>query len=599
MSSLFRVRYQSVVAQSVGSCIRLFSILGPPADQFEVSEQYSDDRPSTPWVRQVVSGVSLMRNPKYNKGLAFMEAERDRLYLRGLLPAAVLDQEVQVERAMINVRQMTSDLDRNTYLQNLLERNERLYYRVLLDHFEELLPIINVPTIRMAAQKYGLMFRSLPRGLYISLHDKGHIHQILKNWPERKIKVVIITDGEQVGVQGDLGVHAITVAISKLALYTGAGGINPAICLPICIDVGTDNEEFLKESFYVGLKHRRIKGEAYQSLLDELVSCIYKRYGNNVFVHYEDMAASVQQEQLTRFRGQFPCYSDDLQGISASILAGIYTATKKKGSNLAQERILCVGEGQVTVNIAELISSAISEEKSCSILEARESVNIVDSKGLIVRSRGNDLEDYKLPFCHDHEQQHTLLDAIKLLKPTVLVGHCSNDKTSFPFTKQICEEMSKINQNPIIFPIQLPGDNSTCAEIFEWTEERVLLAWSPGHYENVQLNNGRTVHVSQCHTAYLYPGVAMGCLLARSTRLRNTCLLAAARTISEMVSEEELKEGRLFPRPSRIREIGLHVAKTVAQNMYDLGDATQIPKPYNLLKAVDTLMYRPNYRIYR
>jgi malate dehydrogenase (oxaloacetate-decarboxylating)(NADP+) len=254
----------------------------PIAGGIRTASNMTDDedrvgRPTTPWVRQVISGVDLMRHPKYNKGLAFSETERDRLYLRGLLPPAVLSQEVQLERTVLNIRSKDSDLDKYTYLTSLQERNERLFYRVLLENFEELLPIVHTPTVRLACQKYGLMFKSLPRGLFITLEDRGRVFRILKNWPERNVRVIVVTDGERVGNLGDLGVQAVGVPISKLSLYTACGGVAPAVCVPVVIDVGTDNEDLLRSPFYVGVRHRRVRGDAYYELLDEFLTAVKRR----------------------------------------------------------------------------------------------------------------------------------------------------------------------------------------------------------------------------------------------------------------------------------------------------------------------------------
>jgi Malic enzyme, N-terminal domain len=260
-----------------------------------------------PWVRTVISGVGIMRHPKYNKGLAFTNQERDMLHLRGLLPPAVLDLETQKKRVMINIRTKASDLERYSYMQSLQERNEGLFYTVVRENIEELLPVVHLPTVRQACRKYGLMFKSLPRSLFITRQDMGNISQVLKNWPERRIKVVMITNGHHVGPAGDLGVHAVNATIAKLSLVTAIGGIAPMLCLPIQLDLGTDSEALLKSQFYSGLRHKRVGGDAAQELMHELLSAIERRFGRQTMIFFEDMAFRDTQRLLSQYRRAPTC----------------------------------------------------------------------------------------------------------------------------------------------------------------------------------------------------------------------------------------------------------------------------------------------------
>ena len=260
------------------------------------------EQPMIPWVRSVISGVALLRHPKYNKGLAFENDERDKLYLRGLIPPAVLSLETQIQRVMINVRGMATDLERYNYLMSLQDRNERLCYIVIRQNLEELLPVVHLPTVRQACGKYGLMFRSIPKGLFLTQLDEGKVRQVLKNWPERHVKVVMITDGELVGPAGDLGVHAVNAAISKLSLVTTIGGVTPGLCLPIMTDFGTNNEELLKSQFYVGLKHKRLTGDIPDQLMHELMDALEKRFGNHTMIFFEDMTYPNAQKLLSQYR---------------------------------------------------------------------------------------------------------------------------------------------------------------------------------------------------------------------------------------------------------------------------------------------------------
>lgn len=570
------------------------------------NSQVSDEddklgRPTTPWVRQVISGVDLMRHPKYNKGLAFSEAERDRLYLRGLLPPAVLSQEVQLERAVLNIRSKESDLDKYTYMSSLHERNERLFYRVLTTYFEELLPVVSVPTVRLACQKYGLMFKSLPRGLFITLEDRGRVFRILKNWPERNVKAVVVTDGERVGSCGDLGVQAVGVPISKLSLYTACGGVEPAMCLPVVIDVGTDNEELLRSPFYVGVRHKRVRGDAYYELMDEFLSAVRRRYGNTTLIHFEDLVYDNAYKLLNMYRTEFPCFNDDIQGLGAAVLAGILGALPKAGGALSDQTFLLAGEGPQTSCIAELIAVAIAQKGSQTVLEARRNIWLVDAGGLVTRERGDSstLEDFKLPYCHSGGSCPDLLTAVRTLHPTVLIGCSTAAPAPFAFDKAVCEAMTQNARHPIILPLTPLEPEVYPEDAYEWTDGRALMATEMTRKEPVKLRDGRELHPSQCTTSYIFPGVGLGTLVSRCTKLRDEQFIAAAEAVARLVTNEDRDRGSIYPRLKDIREVSAHVAKAVAQKAYEGGFATDIPKPHNLFDRAKQVMYNPQYRRYR
>ncbi|GIL57212.1 hypothetical protein Vafri_12415 [Volvox africanus] len=557
-------------------------------------------RPTTPWVRQVISGVDLMRHPKYNKGLAFSDMERDRLYLRGLLPPAVLSQEVQLERTLLNIRSKDSDLEKSTYLQGLQERNERLFHRVLLENLEELLPVVYNPTVRLACQKYGLMFKSLPRGLFITLEDRGRVFRILKNWPERNVKLLVVSDGERVGDLGDLGVQAVGVPISKISLYTACGGIPPSITMPVMIDVGTDNEELLRSPFYVGVRHRRVRGDPYYELMDEFLTAVKRRFGNTVLVQFEEMAYDNASKLLNMYRTEFPCFNDDMAGVAAAVLAGIMAALPRTGGRLSDHRIIFVGEGAVVACIAELFATAVATQTSQTVLDARRRLWLVDSQGLVTRERGDSstLESYKLPYCHSGPDCRDLTSAVKLLKPTVLVGLSTHGTPPFPFTPEVLQTMAETCKHPLIFPLSAGMPECTAAEGYSFTEGRALVA-TEQKVEAATLPNGRTCTPSQCTSTYIFPGVALGALISRCTKLRDEQFIAAADAVSRMVTEEELSRGSIYPALSKIRDVSASVAKAVAQKAYEGGFATALPKPHNLYEAARQNMYHPQYRRYR
>nr|BAU61574.1 NADP-dependent malic enzyme [Gonium pectorale] len=583
---------ERVAAPSGGLSGRFFGSLPEDEDK--------SGRPTTPWVRQVISGVDLMRHPKYNKGLAFSDAERDRLYLRGLLPPAVLSQEVQVERILLNIRSKEGPLDKSTYLQGLQERNERLYHRVLVENIEELLPVVYTPTVRLACQKYGLMFKSLPRGLFITLEDRGRVFRILKNWPERNVKLLVVSDGERVGDLGDLGVQAVGVPISKISLYTACGGISPSIAMPVMVDVGTDNEELLRSPFYVGVRQHRVRGDAYYELMDEFLTAVKRRFGNTVLVQFEDMAYDNASKLLNMYRTEFPCFNDDMSGTAAAVLAGVMAALPKTGGRLQDHRILFAGEGAVVACVAELFATAVATQTSQTVLDARKRLWLVDSQGLVTRERGDSstLESFKLPYCHSAPECPDLLSAVKSLKPTVLIGLSTAGAPPFRFTPEVLQAMAGASQYPVIFPLSASVPECTAQEAYTHTDGRALVA-TEQRVDPVTLPNGKLVYPSQCTSTYIFPGVGLGALVSGCTKLRDEQFIAAADAVSRLVSDEELAHGSVFPSLRKIRDISASVAKAVAQKAYEGGFATALPKPHNLYEAARQSMYHPQYRRYR
>eukprot|EP00891_Asterochloris_glomerata_P000579 jgi/Astpho2/579/e_gw1.00013.23.1_t len=558
-----------------------------------------------PCLCRVISGVDLLRHPKYNKGLAFRDEERDRLYLRGLLPPAIISQDVQAQRALVNIRSLNNDLDKHTYLTSLQERNERLFYRVLNDNIEELLPIIHMPTVAEYCSKYGLMFRSLPRGLWITIEDRGRVFQILKNWPERRVKAICLTDGERVGALGDLGVQAVGVPVSKLALYTACGGLPPSVCLPVCLDAGTDNEELLESPYYVGLRHKRVRGEAYQELLDEFLEAARLRFGNAVLIHLEDMLYENMSRVMAQYRGQLPVFADDIQGIAAVVIAGIMAAAPLTQKKLSDHTYMIVGEGRAATHIAEMITAAITRESRHAletIVQARKRMWLVDSEGLVVRSRGDSdtLADHKLAYCHSEPTCPDLLSAVKTIKPSVLIGMASMPPT-VTFTQEVCAEMAKHNERPVIMPLSQPGAEVTPQNAYQWTDGRCIFADKDTRTDSapVELPDGRQFRPRSCETAYIFPGIGLGCLVSRSTKLRDELFIAAAEALAKMVTDDDRAAGSIYPPIGPIREISASVAKAVAQRAWDIGVATEQPKPPDVMQAVQDAMYTPHYRQYR
>ena len=564
-------------------------------------------RPTTPWVRTVISGVDLMRNAKYNKGLAFTENERDRLYLRGLLPPAVIDQHVQSERVLTNIRNMTNPIRKLTYLMSLQERNERLFFHVLQNNIEELLPLLQFPVLGEYCQKYSLMFRSVPRGLFLSLKDRGHVFSILKNWPERRVKAICLTDVENVGTFGDLGVQAIGSPISRLAQYVALGGVDPSTCLPVTIDNGTDTERLLENPIYVGMKHRRVKGEEYYDLIDEFLVAVRRRFGNSVMVEFQDMGYDTQQKLLSEYRHTFPVFSDAQFGLPILALAAVLATQRRTGLNLNQQRFILVGESPVLTAIAELLEEAIQRETRIgTVLEVRKNIHLVDSKGLLVRSRedADTLEDHKLPYIEDGPICGDLLTAVKHIKPTVIIG-LSKGQPPFSFTKEVLEAACQGAERPLILPMSLHSPVNGIAgagevgakEAYEWTKGKCFFA---DRYTNglVSTNLG-DLNVGKLCTSHIFPGIALGTTMSRCKLLRDEMFVDVASTLAEIVPDETIDQGSLVPPVAALRDVACHVAAGLANKAYQCEVATELPKPHNLLEHAYSSVYHPDYKNYR
>ncbi|XP_062097890.1 NADP-dependent malic enzyme isoform X1 [Humulus lupulus] len=553
------------------------------------------DQLVTPWTVSVASGYTLLRDPHHNKGLAFTEKERDAHYLHGLLPPAVFNQELQEKRLMHNLRQYDVPLHRYMAMMDLQERNEKLFYKLLIDNVEELLPIVYTPTVGEACQKYGSIFKR-PQGLYISLKEKGKIPEVLKNWPERNIQVIVVTDGERILGLGDLGCQGMGIPVGKLSLYTALGGLRPSACLPVTIDVGTNNQKLLNDEYYIGLRHKRATGQEYAELLEEFMTAVKQNYGEKVLIQFEDFANHNAFELLSRYSSSHLVFNDDIQGTASVVLSGVIAALKLVGGKLADHKFLFLGAGEAGTGIAELIALEISKQTKAPLEETRKRIWLVDSKGLIVRSRIGSLQHFKQPWAHEHEPVKELLDAVKAIKPTVLIGSSGVGKT---FTKEVVEAMTSLNEKPLILALSNPTSQSECTaeEAYTWSKGRAIFAsgspFDPVEYE------GKVFVPGQANNAYIFPGFGLGLIISGAIRVHDDMLLAASEALASQVSEENYEKGLIYPPFTNIRKISAHIAAKVAAKVYELGLASHLPRPKNLVKYAESCMYSPLYRSYR
>ncbi|KAH8956488.1 hypothetical protein BDL97_07G041200 [Sphagnum fallax] len=555
----------------------------------------TEEQTITPWSRIIASGLELLRDPRYNKGSAFTEEERDRHYLRGLLPPNIISQELQVERILHNVRSYENPLEKYVAVMDLQERNERLFYKVLIDHVEELLPIVYTPTVGEACQKYGNIFRR-PRGLYISLKDKGKVLDILKNWPEKNVEVIVVTDGERILGLGDLGLQGMGIPVGKLALYTALGGIRPSSTLPVAIDVGTNTESLLNNPFYIGLRQKRATGTEYDELLHEFMSAVKQAYGEKVLVQFEDFANHNAFRLLAKYNTTHLVFNDDIQGTAAVALAGLIAALPLTGGTLADHKFLFFGAGEAGTGIAEIIALEISRQGKHTLEEARKKIYLVDSKGLVTKSRYDSLQEFKKLYAHEHEPCSNLLSAIKALKPTVLIGTSGRGGT---FTKEALEEIASYQDQPIIFALSNPTSQSECTaeEAYKYTKGKCIFAsgspFGPVTYE------GKTYTIGQSNNCYIFPGMGLGCIVSGAIRVHDDMFLAAAESLAANIKQDHLDKRQLFPSFTEIRDISANIGAAVAAKAYQLGLATRLPQPKDLVAHAKSCMYSPTYRQYR
>ncbi|XP_042024451.1 NADP-dependent malic enzyme, chloroplastic-like [Salvia splendens] len=569
--------------------------VGGGVEDFYGEDDVSADQNVTPWAVTVASGYPLLRDPRYNKGLSFNEKERDGHFLRGLLPPVVISQELQVKKMMHNIRQYQVPLQRYMAMMDLQERNERLFYKLLIDNVEELLPVVYTPTVGEACQKYGSIFRQ-PQGLFISLKEKGQILDVLKNWPEKKIQVIVVTDGERILGLGDLGCQGMGIPVGKLSLYTALGGIRPSECLPVTIDVGTNNEQLLNDEFYIGLRRKRATGQEYAELLHEFMCAVKQIYGEKVIIQFEDFANHNAFDLLAKYGSTHLVFNDDIQGTASVVLAGLMAALKLVGGTLADHSFLFLGAGEAGTGIADLIALQISKQTGAPLEEARRKIWLVDSKGLIVRSRIDSLQHFKRPWAHEHEPVNNLLDAVKAIKPTVLIGSSGAGRT---FTKEVVQAMSSYNEKPVILALSNPTSQSECTaeEAYMWSEGRAIFA-SGSPFAPVEYND-KLYASGQSNNAYIFPGFGLGLIISGAIRVHDDMLLAASEALAAQVSQENLEKGLLYPPFANIRKISAQIAAKVAAKAYELGLATRLPQPQNLVEYAESSMYSPKYHNYR
>lgn len=535
-------------------------------------------------------GVKLIHNPVLNKGTAFTAEERKILGLRGLLPPRITSPELQVVRIMANLRSKSDDLERYLYLTALQDRNETLFYKTVTTHLAEIMPLIYTPTVGQACQLYGHIYRR-SRGLYITCEDQGQIEDIMLNWPHRDARVIVVTDGERILGLGDLGADGMGIPIGKLSLYSACAGIPPTQCLPITIDVGTNNESLLNDPLYLGLGQKRIRGQAYDEFMDEFFQAAHKVFPR-ALIQLEDFATKNAFGLLRKYQDSFCLFNDDIQGTGSVALAGLLSALRVSRQKLADQKILFLGAGEAGVGIADTIVAAMVDS-GISPPAAREKCWFVDTHGLVCDER-TDLKTHKLAYAHHHELVATFVEAVRILKPTAIVGVSGQPHQ---FTEEVIREMSRLNDHPIIFALSNPTSKSECSaeEAYRWSEGKAIFA-SGSPFEPVTMK-GKTLYPGQGNNLYIFPGIGLGVLYSRASRVSGRMFLEAARIVSESVTGEELTRGQIFPSIESIRDVSCRIAAAVTRVAVNERLSDKV-LPENLEEDIRSYMYQPEYPEY-
>ena len=532
------------------------------------------------------TGAAVFHCPLTNKGVAFTEKEREELGLSGLLPTAVSTNDQQVERMHEILDRFEKPIDKALVLDSLHATDEDLYFRLLTRYTAEYMPVVYTPTVGEYCQRFSHIFR-YPRGLFISYQHAGHVRDVIERAPNKEVDVIVVTDGERILGIGDQGINGMGIPIGKLALYTACAGIDPAKTLPVVLDVGTNREEYLNDPLYLGLRKPRSRGPEYRALVDEFIAEARRRWPN-VLIQFEDFGNQNAFKLLADYQEKILCFNDDIQGTASVVVSGLYSAMRIKKEKLTDQMFLFFGAGEAACGIANLIADALVSE-GLSREEALKHCALFDSKGLVTKSRMDELAAHKKPFAHDYAKCTDFVEAIKMIKPTGIIGVAAQPRT---FTTEVLEEMARLNERPIIFALSNPTSRAECTaeEAYRVTKGKALYAsgspFAPVEYE------GKTFVPRQGNNSYVFPALGLGAVFSRSKWMPDGMFLVAAKKLAELVTDADLEQGSLYPSLDDIRPVSVKIGAAVAAYAYDNGLAGN-ERPADLEKAVEAFMYRP------
>jgi len=533
-------------------------------------------------------GIELLHDPSLNKSTAFTEAEKQALGIVGLVPDVTESDDLQLSRVMMQLGHKNTDLDRYIYLISLLDHNETLFYRTVMSDPARFLPIVYDPTIGEACLKFGHIYRQA-RGMYLSITRRGKVKEILKNWPQKDVRFICVTDGGRILGLGDLGANGAGIPIGKLQLYTACAGVPPQYLLPMYLDAGTNNEQYLHDPLYLGTRNTRPSTADLDSFVDEFVEAVQEVFPK-CCIHFEDWTGTDAVHLLQRYRDKYCVYNDDVQGTAGITLAGMINATKLKGTKLKDEKYLFLGAGSAGIGLANLLCSALVAQ-GLTLKEAQSRVYMFDINGLLESTR-KDLVDFQQPYAHQHVPTRDFVGAIESIKPTTIIGVST---IGGAFTQKVVESMARTNDRPVILALSNPTEHAECTaeQAYTWSKGKAIYAagvqFEPVHY------NGETFLPGQANNFYIFPAVGMAIFATQAKRVTDEMFIEAGQAVADQVPSELLNQGLLYPLQSNILETEIQTAARVAKLVFDSGLA-RVPRPADMDGFIREHVYKPEYK---
>ncbi|CAH0583141.1 unnamed protein product [Chrysodeixis includens] len=541
----------------------------------------------------LMRGIDYLKNPQFNKGLAFTMQERQALGIQGLIAANYKTVEEQIAICQFSVDRYKDPLNKYLYLTELQDNNERLFYELLATDVQKFLPIVYTPIVGLACQRFGLVYRR-PRGLFITIQDKGRVASVLRNWPVQNVRAIVVTDGERILGLGDLGAYGMGIPVGKLTLYTALAGVPPAYCLPITLDVGTNTQHLLEDPMYIGIRRKRARGEEFDSFIEEFMRACVKKYGQDVLIQFEDFALANATRLLAKYQKHYCTFNDDIQGTASVIVAGVIAATRVTKRKISDNVYLFLGAGSAGVGIANLLVDAMKEE-GVKPDESRKKIYLFDVDGLLAKKRKEKVPIHAKHFAKDMEPTKNFEEFVVKVKATCLIGVSTVPNT---FTPTILKQMAKNIDRPMIFALSNPTHKSECTAqaAYDHTEGRCIFA-SGSPFPPVKFG-GKKYYTGQGNNSYVYPGIALGVLASFAHHAPDPLFLVAAKTLASNVSDEDLKIGRIYPSLGDIKCLSVKIAAAVMEEVYKLKLASLYPKPKDCFEYVLDYIYNSSYQCY-
>jgi malate dehydrogenase (oxaloacetate-decarboxylating)(NADP+) len=532
-------------------------------------------------------GIEFLHDPSLNKSTAYTEAEKQALGIVGLVPDITESEDVQLSRVMMQLGHKNTDLDRYIYLVNLLDHDETLFYRTIMSDPARFLPIVYDPTIGEACLKFGHIYRQ-SHGMYLSITRRGKVKEILRNWPEKDVRFICVTDGGRILGLGDLGANGAGIPIGKLQLYTACAGVPPQYLLPMYLDAGTNNEQYLRDPLYLGMRKTRPSTAELYSFVDEFVEAVQEVFPK-CCIHFEDWTGVDAMHLLQRYRDKYCVYNDDVQGTAGITLAGMINATKLKNTKLRDEEYLFLGAGSAAIGLANLLCSALVAQ-GMTLEDAQSRIYMFDINGLLESTR-KDLVDFQKPYAHQHEPTRDFVAAIESIKPTTIIGVST---IGGAFNQKVIEAMSRINDRPVILALSNPTEHAECTpeQAYTWSKGKAIYAagvqFGPVHF------NGQTFLPGQANNFYIFPAVGMAIFATQAKRVTDAMFIEAGQAVADQVPSDLLQQGLLYPLQSNILETEIQTAARVAKLVFDAGLA-RAERPADMVAFIRKHVYKPEY----